>query len=48
VVQAPADDTPPFDVDEPAEAEAPVVAAAKPTSDKAADILAMIRNRNKQ
>jgi hypothetical protein len=43
------DSTPPFDVDdEPAEADAPVVTAAKPTSDKAADILAMIRNRNKQ
>jgi hypothetical protein len=40
------DSTPPFDVDdEPAEAVAPVVTAAKPTSDKAADILAMIRNR---
>jgi hypothetical protein len=40
------DSTPPFDVDdEPAEAVVPVVTAAKPTSDKAADILAMIRNR---
>jgi hypothetical protein len=40
------DTTPPFDVDdEPAEAGAPVAVVAKPTSDKAADILAMIRNR---
>lgn len=44
------DTTPPFSVDEdePAEAEAPVVTTAKPTSDKAADILAMIRNRKTQ
>ena len=35
-----------FDDEEPAVASAPV--EAKPSSDKAADILAMIRNRNKQ
>ena len=50
VVPAAADDTPPFDTDEDDTpvATAPVVAAvAKPSSDKAADILAMIRNRSK-
>lgn len=47
VVPAVAEDTPPFDVDED---DAPVATApvvAKPSSDKAADILAMIRNRQK-
>ena len=50
VVPSAADDTPPFDVeeDDAPVATAPVVAAvAKPSSDKAADILAMIRNRSK-
>lgn len=42
---APVDDTPPFDVDEPAEATAPV--QAKPSNARAEDILAMIRNRQK-
>ena len=39
------DTDPPFDVDEPAEAVAPV--QAKPSSQRAEDILAMIRNRQK-
>ncbi len=39
-------DDPPFEVDEP-EVTAPVVAAAKPASQRAEDILAMIRNRQK-
>ena len=44
------DDSAPFDADEPAEATAPVVTpAAKPaSSQKAEDILAMIRNRKTQ
>jgi hypothetical protein len=40
---APADDTPPFDVDAAPAATAPV--EAKPSSQRAEDILAMIRNR---
>ena len=40
--QAPVDDTPPFEVDEPIK-----VPEQSTSSDKAADILAMIRNRNK-
>jgi hypothetical protein len=40
---APADDTPPFDVDEAPAPTAPV--EAKPSSQRAEDILAMIRNR---
>jgi hypothetical protein len=41
-----ADSTPPFDADEGSTATAPV--EAKPSSQKAEDILAMIRNRQKQ
>jgi hypothetical protein len=41
---APVEDDVPFDTDEPASAP---VAAAKPSSQRAEDILAMIRNRQK-
>jgi hypothetical protein len=41
------DDDPPFDADEPATASAPVE-AAKPSTQRAEDILAMIRSRQKQ
>lgn len=44
-VQATAQQDPPFEADEPAEATAPV--QAKPSSQRAEDILAMIRNRQK-
>jgi hypothetical protein len=47
VAAAPVDDTPPFEVDE---AEAPAATApveAKPSSQRAEDILAMIRSRQK-
>ena len=44
-----AEDDVPFEADEPAEATAPVAApAAKPSSQRAEDILAMIRNRKTQ
>ena len=47
VASAPADDTPPFDVDKaPPVASAPVE-APKASSQRAEDILAMIRNRQK-
>jgi len=43
------DDVAPFEADEPAEASAPVAAPlAKPSSQRAEDILAMIRNRKTQ
>jgi len=48
VAKAPVAEDPPFDVDEP---EAPVASApvqAKPSTQRAEDILAMIRNRQKQ
>lgn len=45
VAAAPVAEDTPFDVDEPAEAAAPV--QAKPSSQRAEDILAMIRNRQK-
>ncbi len=51
VSKAPVAEDPPFETDdeEPAAASAPVVTpAAKPSSQKAEDILAMIRNRSKQ
>ena len=48
VIAAVVDDAP-FDADEPAEATAPVATpAAKPSSQRAEDILAMIRNRKTQ
>jgi hypothetical protein len=44
--KAPVAEDPPFDVDEPAQATAPVATpSAKPSSQRAEDILAMIRNR---
>lgn len=46
VAATPVDDEPPFDVDETPAPTAPVVAAeAKPSSQRAEDILAMIRSR---
>ena len=45
VTKATVDEEPPFDVDETPTPTAPVVAEAKPSSQRAEDILAMIRNR---
>lgn len=48
-VPTPVEEALPFDIDEPAVAAAPVATtAAKPSSQRAEDILAMIRNRPKQ
>ena len=45
VASAPAEDEPPFDADDAPASTAPV--QAKPSSQRAEDILAMIRNRQK-